>query len=178
MQILSINNSYNKFQLKTKFKSPNFKGTKQMLQPLNTDSFKTEGAKVLCAKIRKYLQILGKSGSVKDVPFSKCDDAFLSIDGIDKTNIKITTKGDKPLIKANFNKDGQMMIGDMGYFHFERTNRNKRTLATPYGTYKPHGYNDKEWGLSDNLLRLEEYEDNPIFEVFLELTRLYTSIFK
>ena len=159
MLISSIKlNSYNNNQINNKNTSKpqytNFLGLKK-LQPIDTNAFK------------------------KDVPLTKYDDVFLSINkGIDKTKIKLTTKNDTPLIKANFDKDGQMIVGDMGEFHFERTNKNKRTLATPYGTYKPHGYNDKEWGLSDNLLRFEECKDNPIFELFLELTRLYTSIFK
>lgn len=183
MLISSIKlNSYNNNQINNKntFKPQytNFLGLKK-LQPIDTNAFKTDGAMILYAKIKRYLQIIGNAGSVKDVPLTKYDDVFLSINkGIDKTKIKLTTKNDTPLIKANFDKDGQMIVGDMGEFHFERTNKNKRTLATPYGTYKPHGYNDKEWGLSDNLLRFEECKDNPIFELFLELTRLYTSIFK
>lgn len=183
MLISSIKyNSYNRNQTNKRnvltLQNVNFFGAKK-LQPIDTNAFKTDGAKILYAKIKRYLQIIGNAGSVKDIPLTKYGDVFLSIDkGIDKTKINIAAKNDISLVKANFNKDGQMIVGDMGEFHFERTNKNKRTLATSYGTYKPHGYNDKEWGMPDSLLRLAGCEDNPIFEVFLELTRLYTSIFK
>ena len=179
MHISPINNSYSKLQSKTNFQTTSFKGTKQILQPINPKELKSDGAKLLYAKIQKYLKLIGKVGCVKDVPLSKYDDSFLSINkSVDKTNIKVTTKRNMNFIDAIFNKDGQMTVGDIGCFHFERSKKNKRIIKTPLGNYTPHGYDDRKWGLVDDGSIDNSSKDNPLLELFLEFARLHTLIFK
>lgn len=156
----------------------NFQASKH-LQPINPSSFKNDSTRILYTKIKKYLQLLGSIGKIKDIPLSKSGDIFLSINkDIDKTNIRVTTNNCKNFIDANFNKDGQMTIGDIGNFHFERSNKNKRIIQTPYGDYTPHGYDDRKWGLTDDGSIEYVSKDDPLLEIFLEFARLYTSIFK
>ena len=179
MLISPINyNSYhsNKIQPNIKTQTVNFQGHKN-LQAINLNSLKNDSTKLLYGKIKKYLQIIGDIGKVENVSLNKAGNTFLSINkNIDKTKILIKTNNDKFLMNLNFNKDGQMTLGDFDDFHFERTNRNHRTLRTSQTTLTPHGYDDKEFGLTD--LDTISYTNNPLFELFMELARLHVSIFK
>lgn len=166
----------NKIQSNVKTQTVNFQGQKN-LQAVDLNSFKNDGTKLLYGKIKKYLQIIGDIGKIENVPLNKTNDAFLSIDkNIDKTNILIKTNNDKNLMNMIFNKDGQMTIGDFNTFHFERTGKNRRTLRTSQATLTPHGYDDREFGLTK--IDTMGYKKNPLFELFMEFARLHVSIFK
>ena len=188
MFISRINyNSYrsNNVQARTKTQSVNFQGAKN-LQPIDINSFKKDGTKLLYGKIKKYLQIIGNIGKIENITLNKSEGIYLSINkNIDKTNILIKNENNQNLMNANFNKDGQMIVGDLGGFHFERTGKNKRTLQTPRATYSPHGYDDREFGSSalDIMVCTPADEKNyapyrSLYELFIEFTRLHTSIFK
>ena len=188
MLISPINyNSYRSYKIQPNIKTQavNFQGIKN-LQAIDINSFKNDGTKLLYGKIKKYLQIIGNIGKVENVPLNKSDGIFLSINkNTDKTNILIKNEYDQNLMNANFNKDGQMTVGDLEEFHFERTGKNKRTIQTPYATLKPHGYDDREFGSS--ALKIIAYTSPEkdayyprlsLYELFMEFARLHTSIFK
>lgn len=66
---------------------------------------------------------------------------------------------------------------------FSRTDRNVRKILDPYTVYYPSGGSDKEWGVYATKIigspsRLKESADDGTFEIFMELTRLYTSIYQ
>lgn len=201
MLISPVNcNSYrgNKTQHKIKAQAVNFQGAKN-LQAIDINSFKDDGAKLLYGKIKKYLQIIGNSGKVENVPLNKSGDMFLSINkninSVNKTKILIKNKNNECLMNANFNKDGQMTVGDFADIHFERTDRNKRTMycsekrkiTTYYESrfLSPHGYDDREFGFlssekSDYITPSAKNGSSKasLFELFIEFARLHTSIFK
>lgn len=166
----------NKIQSNIKTQTVNFQGQK-ILQAVDLNSFKNDGTKLLYGKIKKYLQIIGDIGKIENVPLNKADETFLSIyKNIDKTKILVKTDNDNVLMNMNFNKDGQMTIGDFDAFHFERTGRNHRTLRTSRMTLTPHGYDDREFGLTE--IDKIGYSNDPLFELFMEFARLHVSIFK
>lgn len=203
MRINPISYSYNNLnKIKSKNASEvNFHGAKQKLISVNTDSFRTENAKKIYSKIQKYLKLLNKEGSIKNVKILhenrngkelyvlRESDILLSINrSPDNFKLKLSQKYDdysheSTLLEANFDKNGQMFLGD--YFetqlHFERTNSNIRRMTSQGETYFPVGQNDKEWRSNVRTIgttSLIDCASDGVYEIFLELARLYTSILK
>ena len=170
--------NYNQTKTISKPKTINFLAAKH-LQPIDPNSFKSNDTKTIYEKIKKYLRIIGNSGKVENVPLNKTDDIFLSIKkDTDRTNMHISTSDPQRFIDATFNKDGQMTLGDAACLHFERSGKNKRIIRSPYGDYTPQGIDDRRWGVSDVGVVTNNYLKDPLFELFLEFARLYTSIYK
>lgn len=201
MQITPISyNTYNLNQMKSRnisnVSKVNFYGVKQKLIPVNTDSFKTETAKKIYAKIQKYLQLVGREGSIKNVKIINENttnyesDILLSINKtLNNSKLRLSQKyngdsSDITLLEANFNKDGQMILGDLPSenLHFERTNPNIRRITDNEYTYLPIGKSDKDWDANGkrikNIVPVMDYADDGAYEIFMELARLNTSILK
>lgn len=177
----------------------NFLGAKQKLISVNTDSFRTKEAKKIYDKIQGYLKLL-KEGSIKNVKIlhenrngKECyvlreSDILLSINrSSDNFKLRLSKKyndhSESTLLEANFDKNGQMFSGyDFErQLHFERTNSNLRRMSSMGNTYLPVGQNDKEWqsnGSTINTIPLIDCVSDGVYEIFIELARLHTSILK
>lgn len=201
MQITPIcYRAYNLNQPSTKNVSTiNFNGAKSKFIPVNTDSFNSETAKKLYSQIQKYIQIIGREGNIKNVkimnentnsvlPYKS--DVLLSIDRTaDNLKLKLSQKfkgdtSDFTILEANFDKNGQMISGFLPdkSLKFERTNRNIRRINDNESTFMPVGGNDKDWNVYgkriDNITYLKNSVENGVYEIFMELSRLNTSILK
>jgi hypothetical protein len=87
------------------------------------------------------------------------------------------------VFSADLNKDGQMVCGEYSMhsnLKFVRDGNNVRRMnSSGDRALLPHGDNDKEWGLSPEVTPdKEEYSSYGLFEIFIELARLHTSLYK
>lgn len=197
MQITPVSFNYNNYnQMKlSNVSSINFQGLPQKLIPVDSNSFSTEFAPKLYSKMKKYFHVIGSEGSIKNVKILNGNyetyepDVFLSINkNPNKSKIRLSLKyngkGDFTLLDAIFNKDGQMVLGELpdDSLHFERSNRNIRRLVHNNCTYLPVGKSDKDWDANGRRIRSNLPIDNCVkdgaYEIFMELARLNTSILK
>lgn len=182
-----------------------FSGTKQRLIAVATEDFKTETAKKLYSSIHSILQKVGDSGNINDVKifnenlefynkktsqkFTTNVDTLLSIKkDSDKAILQLLrqypSKFKHCVFEAELDKDGQMVNGTylLGHLKFERKNDNIRRMKIGEITLLPHGDNDRDWGISPAILPvLQGYDDNStrgMYEIFIELARLYTTLYK
>lgn len=183
----------------------NFNGGKQSLVAISTNDFKTNTAKKLYSAIHKFFQIVGDSGNIEEVKilsenlefynkyktekFTTNVDTLMSIQkNVDKAILKLyrqyPSKKKHCVFEAEFDKDGKMVQGQYNIAHlkFERGNDNIRRIKLGDTTLLPHGYNDREWGLDPRILpALHRSGDNStrgMYEIFIELARLYTTMYK
>ena len=91
------------------------------------------------------------------------------------------------IFNADFNKDGQMIYGKFPSegLRFERNINNVRRIYRDKKIYLPQSGNDKAWEHAGRELLAGDYrvfanDDSTkgAFEIFLELARLFTSIYK
>lgn len=188
-----------------KYHAVNFSGGKQQLVAVAKEDFKTENAKKLYSTIQNWFKRIGNSGNINDVKIiseklefydtktmtrSLTDvDTLMSIrKDLNNAHLKlyrVYPGNDKScVLSADFDKDGQMVKGNysISNLKFERTNQNTRRLSYGgyYGrTFLPHGDNDREWGLPAELTPgLAENSTSGLFEIFIELARLHTTLYK
>ena len=178
MQVQRVQNNYinkpvnyDRKQNISNMQNISFQGGKQQLIAIAGDSFKSESAKKLYSKIKRYFQLIGKSGSIKDTKllhekthyFSTKypymidaeADVCLSINkGEKNSKIKLyhkytdSSKNDDLILEATLDRNGQMVNGQFlpESLFFERSNRNLRRIYSDFGkTYFPVGENDREW---------------------------------
>ena len=194
-------NTYNLNQIKSRNTSNlsqvNFTGTVQRLIPADTNSFETETAKKIYSQIQKYLKVIKTEGVIRNIKILDAQelqlpsDVFLSIDKkAQDCKLILSQKSNcsndfVSLLEAKFNEHGQMITGSFPgrQLSFSRTSRNVRRILDPYTTHRPYGGNDKEWGayavkMIGSSRPLMESANDGAYEIFMELSRLYTSIYK
>ena len=190
MQITPIGfntRNYNRINTKSNTSSVSFEG---YLKSVNIDSFKTETAKKIFAKTKKYLQLIGNEGTFKNQKIlSKVglaeEDVYLSVDKTAlSTKIRLSGSKDSTLLEAYFNEKGQMIIGNHfnNDLYFERSGKNIRRIKNNGYTYMPVGNSDKDWDcfgkkLDTHIFRGED-PSYAAYEIFMELAKLKTSIFR
>ena len=182
-----------------------FSGVKRPLIAINAEDFKTETAKKLFKSIRTYCQPVKNGGSISDIKILNENLKFYNHNTIEEfttsvdTLMTIKNDGEKGLLRlsrmypnkvkqcileAHLDKNGQMVRGTYKYgnMQFERDKNNVRRLKINNKTRLPHGENDREWGVTtDNLPIFQQFNDNSsrgMLEIFIELARLYTTLFK
>jgi len=204
--------SHNEFNInKSRFENAsnvsavNFYGIKQPLTAIAVEDFKTESAKKLFARIHKYCQLAKNGGDMKDIKILSEELKFYNRKTMEKftttvdTLMSIRSDSDKALLKlyrmypskdkhcileAQLDEHGQMVRGfyQYGHLQFERNKDNVRRIRSDERTLLPHGDNDREWGLTIEILPiLHQDSDNSsrgTFEIFIELARLYTTLYK
>ena len=197
---------YKKLHNNTSYASKvNFNGGKQSLVAIATDDFKTNTAKKLYSAIHKFFQKVGDSGNIEEVKilsenlefynkykkekFTTNVDTLMTIQkNVDKAILKLyrqyPSKKKHCVFEAEFDKDGKMVQGQYNIAHlkFERGKDNIRRIQFGDTTLLPHGYDDREWGLDPRILpALHRCGDNStrgMYEMFIELARLYTTLYK
>ena len=183
-----------------------FSGGKQQLEAVVTDNFKTETAKKLFTTMQKYYKMLSGGGRINEVKilsenlefynyktnekFSSVVDTLMSIQKNPQLTIirlyrMYPNKFKHCIFDAVFDSDGQMTEGEykIPKIKFERKNGNIRRMEYLSGSILPYGDNDREWvGLSAECLPIyQRYGDNStrgMYEIFIELARLYTTLNK
>lgn len=190
----------------------NFKAGKSQLIPVEINSFKTETAKKLYLKIRKYFLLIGDNGSIKNanimhfvVPDEKLNYFSRKISGTD-TLLSINRKSDvstmhivqkypnsfipdTTIMYATFDKNAQMISGQFlsGGLSFERSKGNIRRMqrGPNRNIYMPVGGNDREWDFggyripsTNSTILMDDDPFSGMFEIFIELARLKTSLLK
>lgn len=190
----------------------NFTGGKQMLIAVKTEDFQTEAAKKLFKTIHSCFQRIGNNGNISDLKILSEELEFYNKRTARYKVEKFTTKVDTMLaiqkdpkkatlrlyrrypnnkqhcvLEAQLDENGQMINGryQFGHLRFERTNGNSNNLRRMFcddHPMLPHGDNDREWGITAEILPvLHRYGDNStrgMYEIFLELARLHTSLYK
>ena len=182
-----------------------FSGAKQQLIAVATEDFRTETAKKLYSSIHNLFQNIGNAGNINDVKilsenlefynkkirqkFTTNVDTLLSIKKSPNTAVlqlfrQYPSKFKHCVFEAELDKDGQMVNGSyqIGNLKFERKNYNIRRMQVGERTLLPHGDNDREWNITSEILpALQRYGDNStrgMYEIFIELARLYTTLYK
>ena len=209
MQIRPVNYSDYRINKTTQKSSPvassvSFSGIRRALTTVAPENFKSDTAKKLFSQIHKYCQILKTGGSLNEVKILSEDLDFLNYKTMQDFTTKVDTllsiksDSEKALIKlyrryqdktkhclmeAQLDKKGQMVKGmhHYGRLRFERNKNNIRRLYSYDAKLLPYGDNDKEWGLSKDILPIRHQRgDNSstgVFEIFIELARLYTTMY-
>ena len=121
MQISPINiysRNYNQLKSRqTNHTTPvSFQAAPQKYIPVNEKAFKTATAQKMFAKIKQYINIIGREGNVKDITIlkdSEGPDVLLTASRTsDDMNVALKEKFDDgkkfTIFDAKFNKDGQM----------------------------------------------------------------------
>ncbi len=194
MQVLPINSVHISNQQKNNPHSVTF-GNACPLTGIG--KLKTESGQKIYGKIQKYLRLIGREGKVNDASILNdgASTMKLSIDrNARKTVLSLNvlnadSNSKTNLLNALFNENGQMINANLngGKLHFERKGKNIRKIEEQTGavvrSYRPVGTNDKNWDCHGKNLQLNINNENidllnGISEIFFELARLSTSIFK
>ncbi len=210
MQIrpVNCNDSYlnnNKQKAISNVSALKFSGIRQPLIAIATEDLKTETAKKLFTRIHKYCQMTKNGGNISDIKilnenlkfynryrfedFTTSVDTLMSIKndsekGVLRLYRMYPNKAKQCVFEAQLDKNGQMVRGmyKYGNLQFERNKDNVRRLKVNNNQRLPHGDNDREWGLTTEILPIyQQYEDDStrgMLEIFIELARLYTSVYK
>ena len=196
MQISPVNfSSYKQSVNKEHSKNLNV-NFKQSCPLTKIGELKTESGQKIYSRIQKYLRLIGCEGMVNNVTLIKDNETsiILTIDKkAKKTKLIIEENNGSNntlnTFNALFDEQGRMINAELnnGNIMFERYGNNVRRLKKREGgifrLYLPVGGYDKLWEYSGKSLRLDtdmvkgRYTSG-MSEIFLELTRLGTSLFK
>lgn len=203
---IKYNNNFNVMTqrnvLRTSYVS--FCGGKQQLVQIKPEDFSTEAATKMFRQISKIFEFLKDGGNINDVRILSEELKFVNRktgeDFKSKIDILMSIKKDSNkalltlhrmypnkrkhcVLEAQLDKYGQMTNGQyhLGHLNFERKNNNLRRMELNDCTIFPDGKNDREWGITANILPPgQEYGDNSsvgMLEIFLELARLHTTMY-
>ena len=182
MQVLPVkfNTNYNPKVTKNAALNPtvSFQADPRLIKAINKNSLKEDSTKKLYEKIQKYIEIIGKEGKVENVPVDKENGFFSIYKKENNFELHVKDKQYNVLMNASFDKDGQMIEGDLhSNLFFHRLHKNIRVITDGFKVYHPCGYDDTVWRNGGKRIELNGLY-NDVANLFLELARLHTSILK